>query len=96
MVDQVYINQFEVFLRDFLNSMFASSSIRLGNTDVALNCKFIECLRTAVATEVGADDFKNLMAFQFQAGFTFVQELEQSLFESWVENEGIQIIYMHS
>ena len=82
MVDQVYIYQFEVFLRDFLNSMLATYSFRLGNTDVALNCKFIECLRTAVVTEVGADDFQNLMAFQYLTGFTFVQELEQSLFES--------------
>lgn len=98
LVDEVHLHHLEVLLTASTRGekihvlISPSSSVRLGTTDVALNRKFIERFGTAVATEVGADDFQNLVAFQSQAGFTFVQELEQRLFESWVEDEGIEVI----
>jgi hypothetical protein len=97
LVDEVHLHHLEVLTASTRGEKIhvlisPSSSVRLGTTDVALNGKFIERFGTAVATEVGADDFQNLVAFQSQAGFTFVQELEQRLFESWVEDEGIEVI----
>lgn len=100
LVDEVYLHHLEVLLtassggKKIHMLISASSSIRCGTADIALNRKFIERFRTAVSTEVGADNFQNLMAFQSQAGFTFVQQFEQSLFESRVEDESIEVIYV--
>ena len=69
-----------------------TSPVGLGATNVALDCKLVEGLGAAIAAEVSADDLENLMAFQSEAGFTLVKELEERLFESGVEDQGIEVI----
>lgn len=78
LVDKVHLHHLEVLLtasssRKKVHVLIsASSSVRLGTTHVALNSQFVERFRTTVSTEVGADNFQNLVAFQSKPRFTFV------------------------